>query len=68
MKYNKSKIRTRLTDENLEHSMRFSLSNTNVNIDRLLVQLQGHLDTNFFCRSLYYEIYVELYTKALYYK
>jgi hypothetical protein len=28
-------------DENLENSMRLSLSNTNVNIDNLLVQVQG---------------------------
>jgi hypothetical protein len=41
MKYNKSKIRTRITEENLENSMWLSLSNTNVNIDDLLVQVQG---------------------------
>jgi hypothetical protein len=30
-----------ITDENLENSMRLSLSNTNANTDSLLVQVQG---------------------------
>jgi hypothetical protein len=30
-----------MTDENHDNSMRLSLSNTNVNIDSLLIQVQG---------------------------
>jgi hypothetical protein len=46
--------------------MRLSLSNTNVNIDSLLVQVQDHHHTKLLFRSLYYEIYLELCTKAYY--
>jgi hypothetical protein len=41
MKFSRLKIRTKMTDENLENSMQLSLSNTKVNIDSLLVQVQG---------------------------
>ncbi|KAG0433364.1 General transcription factor II-I repeat domain-containing protein 2A [Dictyocoela muelleri] len=40
MKYNKSKTRSRITDDNLEKSMRVSLSKLNINIDDLVVQVQ----------------------------
>jgi hypothetical protein len=43
--------------------MRLSLS-----IDSLLVQVQDQLHAKLLCHSLYYVIYVELYSKALYYK
>jgi hypothetical protein len=48
--------------------MRLSLRNTNVNIDSLLFKYKANLHTKLLCRSLYYVIYVELYTKALHNK
>jgi hypothetical protein len=43
MKFNKSTIRTRLTDENLKNSLRLAVSSTKVNIDSLVAQVQGQI-------------------------
>lgn len=44
IKYIKPKIQTKITDENLENSLRFSLSNTKADIDSLVVQVAYRLD------------------------
>jgi hypothetical protein len=57
MKFSKLKIRRKITDENLENSMRLSISDTKVNIDSLLVQVQGQsshkIETSFIIQMKY---------------
>ncbi|GBP79310.1 hypothetical protein EVAR_55368_1 [Eumeta japonica] len=52
MKVNKSKHRTRLTDDNLESSLRLCIGEINPNIDGLVSQIQAQVSHRFQCRYL----------------
>ena len=47
MKYTKSRIRARMTDEHLEDHLRMSVSSLEVNIEDLSKEMQHHIDFSF---------------------